>query len=316
MKLLDSEDLVFVPPILLALAVRRIPIAAPRRILAHALGKLACVISRRKRRKIEKALLAAYGLSLSERETQAIVLRSLRSVWEEMFQLVAGPAARSEFNGCEVKGLEHLQSSLAKGRGAILWESNGMGARWMPKRILLEHGFGVHQIHGYNNLGGFLTLDAAGSRLKADFIKPFFDRCETYFLSGASYLPRNGSLGILRELERRLRRNEIICSAADGPLGHLHLSLPFLGSNVRFSTGMVSLAKLTGADLLPMFCVRTPEGGYKLTVEGPINLKRLESRKENYRASLAEYSQLLESCVRRYPAQYRNWHLTLDCEKM
>jgi lauroyl/myristoyl acyltransferase len=309
MKLADREDLAFVPPVLLALIARWLRIAAARRVLARLLAHLAYRLSRRKRRQIERALDRAFGDSLSSSERATIVLGSLQGVWDELFSLVAGSRARADFDDCEIRGLEHLRSSEAKGRGAILWESRGLGARLMPKRLLWERGFSLHQAQDYNHLGGFSTADATGSVVRAKLLRPFFRRCEAYFLSGFTHLSRDGSMAALRELTHRLGRNEIIAIAGDGTLGHRTLSLPFLGSDAIFATGMVSLARISGADLLPMFCLPRPQGGYLLTIEEPIPVSRSADRQAQIQASLKEYSELLEDYVRRNPGQYRNWHL-------
>ena len=45
----------------------------------------------------------------------------------------------------EIRGLVHLQQALARGKGAILWESNGFSRRVQAKRTLHTHGIRLHQ---------------------------------------------------------------------------------------------------------------------------------------------------------------------------
>jgi lauroyl/myristoyl acyltransferase len=62
---------------------------------------------------------------------------------------------------------------------------------------------------------------------------------------------------------------------------------------------MVSLAKISGATILPMFCLLQPDGSTTIVFEEPIPVD----------AGVAQYADMLEIYIRRYPEQYRNWHL-------
>src|SRR6476646_4455858 len=57
----------------------------------------------------------------------------------------------------EIRGLVHLQQALARGKGAILWESNGFSRRVQAKRTLHTHGIRLHQTHGETHLGVMLS---------------------------------------------------------------------------------------------------------------------------------------------------------------
>jgi lauroyl/myristoyl acyltransferase len=72
---------------------------------------------------------------------------------------------------------------------------------------------------------------------------------------------------------------------------------------------MVSLAKLAGATILPLFCFSNSDGQTTLILESPIPLDLDDSRKQVNEKALMYYADLLESYIRRYPDQYRNWHL-------
>jgi hypothetical protein len=46
----------------------------------------------------------------------------------------------------------------------ILWESNGFGSRVVAKQVLHARGYFLYQVHGENNLGGFLVNDSSNER--------------------------------------------------------------------------------------------------------------------------------------------------------
>ena len=307
MKLVHREDFLAFSVLSMAFVARRFP--GVRQRFADGLALMAYAFSRQKRAAMERALDAAFGARLTASQKKAVVLGSLRSVWEELFGLVAGAGARSEFDNCEIRGIEHLRASQSRGRGTILWESTGFGTRWMPKRLLEELGFRLLQVHASNHAGGFPSGDKEGSRLRGALLRPLVDRLEGYFLSELFFLRHDGSLSNLRELERRLRQNGLISVAADGVHGQRHLPLAVAGGTLRFPTGMVNLARLTGADLLPLFGVRRAEGGFALMIEAPIQMEDAGGRGAQVEGALAQYCQSLESYILRYPEQYRNWHI-------
>lgn len=311
MALADRQDPTILASFLVALVAARLGSEPVREQLAEALGRLAHRLSRRKRRQAQAALDVAYGESLAADERQRIVTGSMREVWRELFTLVAGPAARPDPGEWELSGLERLDAALAKGRGVVLWESNGLGPRWLPKRILAERGYRIHQVHGDDHLGGLAVTGAERTILRARVLRPFVDRCEAYFLGTLSYLPPDGSMGTLRELRRRLDRNEIVSIAADGGLGQRRIRVPFLGAPTPFSTGMVSLARVTGAKLLPIFAGASRSEPPWVAIEGPIALDAGADRERVVRAALARYATMLDRYVRADPAAYRNWHLLI-----
>jgi lauroyl/myristoyl acyltransferase len=56
-----------------------------------------------------------------------------------------------------------------------------------------------------------------------------------------------------------------------------------------------------------MFCFRE-DSGERLVIETPIVIED-DDRERGTREAVARYARLLESYVRRYPEQYRNWHV-------
>ncbi len=72
---------------------------------------------------------------------------------------------------------------------------------------------------------------------------------------------------------------------------------------------MVSLARLSGAPLLPIFCVQEGDSAGILIIEGPVHIEKDAGREQGLEKSLREYAGLLEGYIRRYPELYRNWHL-------
>jgi lauroyl/myristoyl acyltransferase len=290
-----ATDLYYLFVIALILLLRLAPYRRLREAFIDGAAGAAYLFSRAKRRRIERNLLEALG-DLDAERRRRIVRGSLRGLWEDLF---GAPERRAE-----VRGLERLEAALARGKGVILWESKGLGRRAASKQILQSRGLLVHQVHGANSFGAFLNPNSAATWLRRAVLKPFFDSCERPYVAEIIDLPGSNSLAFTRRLRGLLQENAILCISGDGRSGQKLIRLPFLGGAEHFSPGMVSLAKISGATILPMFCLRQPEGCTTLVIEEPIRLD----------TGVAQYADMLEAYISRYPEQYRNWHLLRRAE--
>ena len=288
------------------------PVYKWKRLIFSGIAMAAFSLSRRKRRLIEKNISVAFGPKLTTEQTRRIVTGAFHGFWQEVFSILLSRHEASAAEDVNVCGFEHLETALNKGRGVILWESSGFGEKTTAKRILHERGFLICQVHGMNNVGGFLTLGTAPSWVRYSWIKRLFDTWEKRFVCEIIDLPNLGSLAVAKTLFDRLKRNAIVCIAGDGKTGKKFISLKFLGHTEFFSTGMVSLSRISGATILPIFCMRERNGKRYLVIERPIAVARESNRECTLKNSVAKYAALLERYIRRYPEQYRNWHLVSD----
>jgi hypothetical protein len=198
---------------------------------------------------------------------------------------------------------------MENGKGAILWESSHFGRRLLAKRILRHKGFAVHQVHGEYHMGGLPNDGSFVSWTRKHFLSAFFENCESCFVREIIYITTARSLAVSKILLKLLKQNGIICISADVGRGHKLIPVRFLGRTEFFPTGMVSLAKLTGATILPLFCIQesvttTP----CLIIEPPVCLENDVDRESSLKKAVIQYARLLESYIMKYPEQYRSWH--------
>jgi len=276
-----------------------------RRFFARSVAYAAWGFSRRRRQSRERNL--AQTLNLSVAEIGAVAKNCFYEFWQGVFSLSCSGSRRPIHAEVELRGFEHLQKAVEKGKGVILWESSFFGKRILAKRILHENGVSVCQVHGQDHLEGF---HSSKSWIGTNIIRPFFASCESPFVKEILHLPPS-DLAFSRTLWARLKRNDIICIAADGNHGHKFMPAQFLGSTEFFSTGMVSLAKLSGATILPLFCFRESGRRASVVIEGPIQIETNEDRDYCSEKSVRQYAGLLESYIRRYPEQYLHWEAYL-----
>jgi len=167
----------------------------------------------------------------------------------------------------------------------------------------------IHQVYAEVHLRGFLTTDPdrSNSWVRDHMIKTEMERSEKPFLAEIIYLPSSDSLVFTRILLDRLKQNAILCIPGDGWSGKKLLPMRFLGHTKLFSTGMVSLAKISGASILPIFCIQEKNGKTSLIIEPPILIEIEVGREQVLEKGVLQYVRLLESYIRKYPEQYRNW---------
>jgi Kdo2-lipid IVA lauroyltransferase/acyltransferase len=274
-----------------------------RDVVAASISAVAFRLSRRKRRVSEAMLTRAFGARLRARRRRMILQRAFRELWADVFALLplrGHPAG----NAAPLVGAEHLRRALAGGRGAIVLVSNHWAAASTLKRTLHAHGFPVHKVHAEHHLGGF--PGGRGTWVQRRIITPFFDRHEAAIVAGMVMI-RPGSLSFARALERRLRANEIVCAAMDGRIGQRFVGRRLLGLDEAFPTGIVTLARTSGAPLLPAFCL--PGGGRtRVVIEPPVELPDSGDRDHVVRTGIERYAARLEHHMRRHPSRFVNWH--------
>ena len=245
--------------------------------------------------------------NLNEDQRRKLVKGGFFEFWQDTFSLLPTESERAALKRVDLHGLEHLHRAWKEGRGTILWESSYFGRRTLTNQILRMNGFSIHQIHAENHVGGFLYERSSPTWVGDHVIKPFFEKCEKNFVKEIIYLSRSDSLAFTRILLSRLKQNGILCVSGEGKFGRKQIPLNFLGRTRLFPTGMVSLAKISGASILPVFCIQEKNSTTRLIIESPIDIKTNLDRESGLENSVRQYVNLLESYIRKYPEQYRNW---------
>lgn len=285
-----------------------------RLLLTRTVASLAYRWSKRKRRLIEKNLFRAFEGQLSKERSQAIVKGSFYQFWLDTFAMpyCSGSEAADPINIC---GQEHLQDSLKRGKGAILWESSYFGRRNLAKHILKQNGFAIDQVHASSHVGGFDVQGENQSWAMERVIRPFFENCERSFVREIIYLGDPDSLAFTRVMISRLRNNGILCISADGTRGHKFVSVSVLGRKVSFATGAVSLARITNTPILPLFCFADITGRTRLTILPPLQIPPGLQREKALKDAICQFVVLLESHLREYPGQYRKWDYSCELSR-
>lgn len=119
-----------------------------------------------------------------------------------------------------------------------------------------------------------------------------------------------GSPFVLLELQKVLRRGEVVGMQFNRQVGAGSLPLPFFGRTAMFPTGAVVLARLSGRPIVPVFSVY-PDGDLtrvEVHYEEPIWVAHTKDRERDVGEALQRMVAVYERWVRRYPLQWFNFY--------
>jgi lauroyl/myristoyl acyltransferase len=315
MRLFDRRDAFFLAVIVSLKVLRR---ASPPRLTAFVAGWVGLAAYARagdRRRLSERNLSRAFAGAIGERRAKAIVRKSYQVFWWDTLLMSSSPGRDDLLDRINIRGRERLEGALEGGKGVILWESRVFGRRHLAKQVLRRHDFGVVQVYGEGHIAGFADTGGSDTWARRHIVRPFFESAEREVLAGIIYIPKSHSLTYARAVLEHLRGNGIVCFAADGTIGQKYASAHLLGCDQAFPTGVVSLARISGAPILPLFCVAERGGDAVLIIEPPLPSTTGADRESGSEGSVRHYASLLDSYVRRFPAEYRHWH-ALRCSSI
>jgi Kdo2-lipid IVA lauroyltransferase/acyltransferase len=115
----------------------------------------------------------------------------------------------------------------------------------------------------------------------------------------------------LMPVMRALRGNGFVAFPIDQDAGRDGVFLEFLGRPASAPLGPVRFARHAGCPLIPGFCLRQPDGTFKLEMPGAVWVRTDLPPDEAEFEALRHLTALLEEVVRRYPEQWfwmhRRW---------
>ena len=315
MRLLRIKDFYWLCVLVLIRIAGWTPARALRQAIANGAGWLGYLFLPQRRQRAAEHLAIAFNDQLSPKEADHIIREYFREYWREALALLPTAGDRALLRQAKIEGWEHLESALQKGKGAILWEASVFGSRNASKWILQHKGVQVHQVHERNHIGWEGMDRDAPSWLRDRVIAAVFHRWMGACVASIIWLRESESLAFTRVLLDRLKHNGVVCSTADGRWGQRLASTEVLGVERGFATGMPSLARLSGAPLLPLFCVQESDGIPTLMIGLPIRATTGTDRQSALQSCVAQWVRLFEAHVRAHPGKYRGWHMVGDDEE-
>jgi KDO2-lipid IV(A) lauroyltransferase len=233
-----------------------IAVVLPRR-MGHAffgvLGAVAYRFLGQSRRVALANLKLVYGRKQTGKQLEDIARRSFVNLGKFAFDIVnLGNCAQARLDRLvEVVGMHHLDGMLARGTGVV---------------ALSAHIGNWELLAAYLARAGY-PLTVMATRIK----DPRLDDLLVGIRSKAGLRVLERSKGLVGAF-RCLKRGEMLGVLIDQDTSVDSVTVDFLGHPARTPVGPAKLAARTGAAIVPMAMLMTPEGTYRIEIREPINL--------------------------------------------
>lgn len=185
----------------------------------------------------------------------------------------------------EFEGLEHLEQSLAKGKGVLSVVAHFGNWEMMTMAFPLVAGRPIQIV--------YRPLDNA-------MLDNLFGYART--LHGNTLLPKEGAG---RTITRLLAENKAIGILSDQNMDTREgVFVDFFGRPACTAVGTAVLARRTGAPVHPAFMFRKSDGMYKFVIEPAVDLVCTDDYEADLRENTQRFTKVIEEYVRRYPEQW------------
>ena len=205
----------------------------------------------------------------------------------------------------DIRGREFLEAALADGKGAILCTAH-FGSYHSGFSVLHASGFPV------TTLGRWQHNYTTGlSGIERRFWDLVYARHVRRLRRRPNIEPWPGRLDVAALAAEALRANEVLTISIDAPPFSCDrprtVPVPVLGREVRLLPGIVTLARLTGAPVLPAFLYRSADYRHQvLEISAPLAMSG--DIATAFCRCVAEVS----AAILRSPAQWRYWASSAD----
>ena len=251
------------------------------------------LLGRRSARRIAANIADALGCD--PKRARRIARLNLQSHYRNVLELIKYPRiGRDEISQLlQYEHLDRLKSCLDVKKGVILLTAH-FGAKQLVQLALGLEGYHVYQIHYHmqaEELSWVQKNISQRHRVKIEGQIP------------VTFIPADG---FKRAAYRCLKDNHVLIIAGDGSgikgrMDQSYRPFEFLGKQMLFPTGAISLAKRTGAAVVPAFVVRD-DYRHRVVFEQPLVLGD-----EPDEHAVRAYVDLLEKQVRRCPHLWEFW---------
>jgi KDO2-lipid IV(A) lauroyltransferase len=261
----------------------------PRRVamkLFGSLGALAFRILKEERIKAINNLNIAYGEEKSQAEIHAMareVFINLGKSGAEFAIKMGQNTPEQYFKNLEVRGSEHLQEALKKGKGILglishigCWEGTALG---LPMLGIPSYAIGKKLGNEQLNT---LLFESRGKK-------------------GVKTLARGSSY---KTILRVLTENNLVGILIDQDTEVRGVFVDFYGKPAYTPVGAAMLAMDSGAPVLPAFYLKKDDDTYEFIIEKEIPLVMTGNRRKDMEENTRLFHAVIEKYIKKYPTQW------------
>ncbi|MBG7602188.1 MAG: LpxL/LpxP family Kdo(2)-lipid IV(A) lauroyl/palmitoleoyl acyltransferase [Gammaproteobacteria bacterium] len=271
-------------PLWIVLGLLRLMLLLPWSVLMKIGPKMADLVYRfipQKRRIILTTNLKLCFPELSDSEREQLAQQHIHAMGKGVIDLgLAWWASRRKLEPlAHFQGLEHLQKAMDEGKGVILLSAHFTSVEMSGR--LISHHFPIDTVYRPSE-------------------KPFTEHLLHVNREhhSASTIHKSNVRGMIRSL----RQGHAIWYAPDQNMGtDKPLFVPFFGVETATNTATSSLARITGAAVIPFLCLRRRDGkGYDLELSPPLD----KFPSGDLRQDAIRINEIFETWIRRQPEDY------------
>ena len=261
-------------------------------------GRLKYVVRRKERAVVRANLLGVLGGTNSEKEVewltqQVFEQKQLRGLLLYVFPKLT----RSQLDKLlPIDGLEHLDRALSQRKGVVLLGSHlNSIMTLLTKDYLRTRGYDVRIAFPTQSLPYAPTL----FRRMLDKLSPKGNKTNQ---GGAFFAQFN-----IRPIVRSLGENAAVVLIGDGWHSAGFVKVKFLDHRVYFTTGAMSIARMTGSPVVPLFVAGSPPDRMKIIFEEPIPIQNSDDATRDLEIMVVKYVQRLEYHLLRNIPCWEHW---------
>jgi len=206
------------------------------------------------------------------------------------------------FEHVNFSGKRHLDSALDQGRGAILATLH-FGTMQYPLVALGHLGYPINQLGDRDTKAPEFSYIHRKIALKYRII------IEKSFKAKHIHISRS-----IIPMYRCLKNNELLMINVDG-VGGLkgqrlkanYLQINFLGHRAFFPAGAARLSRKMGSPIIPVVCIRQPDGRHKIAIDSPIDIHFTENQDYDIQICTQKLLNHMEKYIKMYPDQWLLW---------
>lgn len=190
----------------------------------------------------------------------------------------------------KAEGLQNLDAALKDGKGAIILFFH-FGSFFMTIPALAFRGYIVSTIIGSPELKKQSWAEK----------QVYNTRKDEQYRFPAKFLRADKSL---KPIIKSLRENEVAQLVYDGRDGAQWIPVDFLGQTGYFSPGVLRIAAMTGAAILPTYIHRHRDDTLTMVVGEEYKMKKTEDEAEFFRVNTQGLAKRFEEQIIKYPCHF------------
>lgn len=271
------------------------------RLIAEVMCTVDHISCRSRRDQLIQNLVNVFGKKIDAPKTAKGVMKTHYLNLLEFFKFPSINKSNM-FEHVYFSGKHFIDGALEKERGAILATLH-FGTMQYPLVALGHLGYPISQVGDRDTEAGEFSYIHRKVALK------YRIKIEKSFRAKHTYISKS-----ILPMYRCLQDNELLMINVDG-VGGLkgqrlkknYLQIDFLGNKAFIPAGAARLARKTGAPIIPIVCIREPNGRHRITIDNPISMNITENRDYDVQICTQQVLSRMEKYVRMYPDQWLLW---------